>query len=188
MEQDEFLRFVVEVLEGLGITYLVTGSVATIFYGEPRFTNDIDIVAEIREEHVDRLVDAFPPEDFYLSPESARNAVEQARQFNVIHPKSGLKVDFMVPVMDAFDLSRFKRARRVSPAADYTASFASPEDVILKKLVYFREGGSDKHLRDCAAVLEISQIDRSYIDSWAGRLGVESIWRQVLEIVDRTQG
>lgn len=99
MEQDDLLRVVVATLERLGIRYLVTGSIATIFYGEPRFTNDIDIVVDLDPRSTARLVEAFSPDDFYLSRESAQRAVARGSQFNLIHPSSGLKVDFMVAAM-----------------------------------------------------------------------------------------
>jgi hypothetical protein len=180
MDQDELLRHVVATLERLHVPYLVTGSVATIFYGEPRFTNDIDIVVQLEPGEVDALVSKFPGKEFYVSREAAQLAVQRAGQFNVIHPGSGLKVDFVIPTMDAFDHSRFRRGRRVRVAPDYEATFASPEDVILKKLQFFRSGESEKHLRDCAGVLRItSEVDRAYISRWADELGVEELWRRV---------
>jgi len=185
MEQDDLLRLVVEALERLEIPYLVTGSMATIFYGEPRFTNDIDVVARLESDDVDRLIDQFSADEFYLSREAARRAVDNASQFNLIHPASGLKVDFMVPTMDPFDQSRFERGRRVHPAAGFEATFASPEDVILKKLQYYRDGGSDKHLRDSAGVLKVSRgVDRGYIAEWSRRLGLTEIWHRVEARVD----
>lgn len=88
----------------------------------------------------------------------------------------------MIPEEDPFDRSRFQRARRVRPDPSYEASFASPEDVILKKMVYYGEGGSEKHLRDVAGVVKISgdTLDRGYVDEWAGRLDVADIWREIL--------
>ena len=171
MEQDELLRQVVETLGSLDLPYLITGSIATILYGEPRFTNDIDVV------------EAFPGDEFYLDPERIRQAVAAKSQFNIIHPASGLKIDVMIPAMDAFDRSRFSRAARVHPADDYEATFASPEDVIVKKMQFYSEGGSDKHLRDIAGVLRISsaEIDRDYVTEWADRLGLREIWDRVLE-------
>lgn len=109
--------------------------------------------------------------------------VARHRQFNVIHPASGLKVDVMVPVMDELDRSRFGRARRVEPGPGLTASFASPEDVILKKLQYFDAGGSERHLRDIAGMLRVSgnDVDREYVTRWADRLGLDGLWKQVLD-------
>ena len=183
MEDRDLLRYAVEALERLGLPYLVTGSVATIFFGEPRFTVDIDIVVDLPAERIRDFCAAFAPEEFYLSEEAVRRAVRSRSQFNVIHPSSGLKIDIMVSAGTPFDRSRFARMRRIRPGEGFEASFASPEDVILKKLEYYREGGSQKHLRDIAGVLRISgeAIDRSYIQEWAERLGVEEIWQAVLD-------
>ena len=183
MEQDELLRRAVETLERLNLTYLVTGSMATILYGEPRFTNDIDIVVQLNPNRVADFVQAFPSDEFYLDDERIRQAIESRGQFNIIHPASGLKVDVIIPEMDEFDRSRFARARRVRPAKDYEATFASAEDVIVKKLQFYADGGSDKHLRDIASVLRISrsEIDRDYVSEWADRLELREIWSLILD-------
>jgi hypothetical protein len=175
----------VGVFERLGLRYLVTGSLATVFYGEPRFTNDIDIVVDLPATHVAELCAAFPSPEFYVSPESALQAVARKGQFNVIHPSSGLKLDLIVPADTAFNRSRIARARSLYPAPDYVASFSSPEDVILMKLDFHRKGGSDKHLRDIAGVLRISgeQLDRAYLDSWARDMGLDEIWQALLNRV-----
>ena len=183
MEQDELLQRTVETLERLNLTYLVTGSMATILYGEPRFTNDIDIVVQLSAKRIGDFVQAFPSDEFYLDDELIRQAVESRGQFNVLHPASGLKIDVIIPEMDDFDRSRFTRARRVRPANDYEATFASAEDVIVKKLQFHAEGGSDKHLRDIASVLRISgaDLDRDYVTEWADRLGLREIWDLILD-------
>jgi hypothetical protein len=113
-------------LERLELPYLITGSIATIFWGEPRFTNDIDVVVQLPPEQVEAFLRAFPPPEFYVDEEAVRGAVARRGQFNVIHPASGLKVDVMVPTMDALDLSRFRRARRITPARRPTAKLPSP--------------------------------------------------------------
>lgn len=178
MEQSELLRFVVSVLERLDLRYFVTGSTVTIFYGEPRFTNDIDIVVDLPEEAVPEFCRQFPGEDFHVSQDAASDAVRRHSQFNIIQPSSGLKVDVIVPQLSEFNRSRFARARRVQAGDGWGAAFSSPEDVILKKMEFFRGGGSDKHLRDITGVLKTSgsEIDRAYIDSWATTLGLAGIW------------
>lgn len=177
----ELLQEVVAAMESLHIRYLVTGAVAAIAYGEPRLTNDIDIVAGIDESHIPGLLNAFPQEAFYISDEMIRQAIQHSGQFNIIHPASGLKVDIMISKDTPFDQSRFSRIRRIAPSESYEADFASPEDVIIKKMAYYKEGGSEKHLRDIAGILKISgaEIDRSYISKWAGRLEVTEIWTAV---------
>lgn len=183
MEQSELLRFIVTVLEDLGLKYFVTGSVATTYYGEPRLTNDIDVVVALPGDRVAELCRSFHSPEFYVSEDAARQAVRDGGQFNVIHPTSGLKVDIVVPADTAFNRSRFARANRVRPADEYQATFSSPEDVIIKKLEFYREGGSEKHLRDIASVLRISghQIDYAYIGDWASRLDLVELWVAVQE-------
>ena len=119
MTQDELLHFVVGVLDGLALRYFVTGSVAAIYYGEPRFTNDIDIVVDLPAERIPELCAAFPAKDFYISEEAVRRAVGRRGTFNVLHPAFGLKIDFMVPADTVFNRQRFDRVRpRVRPADD----------------------------------------------------------------------
>lgn len=116
MELHELLKYVTETLESLGIQYFVTDSIASIFYGEPRFTNDIDIVADIEEKHIPQLLKSFPEDQFYLSKDAISDAIKHRYQFNIIHPASGLKVDIIIRKRDdEFDNSRFKRSRRISP-------------------------------------------------------------------------
>ena len=182
MEADELLRHARNACDRLGLVYLVVGSTATITYGEPRFTNDIDIVVDLPVEKIEAFCEAFPSSEFYISLQAVRQAVEKRFQFNVVHPASGLKIDFIVLSDSDFDRSRRQRRRQLRVLADGPTWFASPEDVILKKMIYFQEGGSDKHLRDIAGVLRIqgSQLDRSYVAKWANLLSVETIWRSIV--------
>lgn len=174
MELYELLEQVVLTFERLQIPYLITDSVASMAYGEPRLTNDIDLVAAIQPQHITELLAAFPPSSYYLSDEAIRNAIAHQSQFNIIHPASGLKIDVMVRKDTPFDRSRFARARTLCPTESYSAAFASPEDVIIKKMEYYQQGGSDKHLRDITGMLKISgkEIDQAYIAEWADRLGL----------------
>jgi hypothetical protein len=178
MELYELLARVVETFERLRIPYLVTGSVASMAYGEPRLTNDIDLVAGIQEEDIPGLLAAFPANAFYLSEQAIREGIQRQGQFNIIHPGSGLKVDVIIRKDTPFDRSRFVRARTLRPVESYEAAFASAEDVIIKKMEYYREGESDKHLRDITGILKVSgnEIDETYIVEWADRLGLRPIW------------
>ena len=103
-------------------------------FGEPRLTNDIDIVAAIDEKHIKDLVMGFPSDEFYISEEMVREAIHRQGQFNIIHPGSGIKVDVILKQDTAFDNSRFERLHRIYPAESYQANFAAPEDVIIKKM------------------------------------------------------
>jgi hypothetical protein len=175
------LLLLVTTLERLGIPYQITGSTATITHGEPRFTNDIDVVVDLRPEQIASFAAAFPAPEFYLSVDAVRAAVRQRHQFNIIHPASGFKVDVIVLPDNDAARSQWQRSVRLSIAPGAQASFISPEDVILRKMEYYKEGGSEKHLRDIAGVLKVQggQIDRRYITDWSARLGLSDIWDSI---------
>ncbi len=181
MTQAELLRYLVEVLEGVGIDYMISGSQASIYYGEPRLTIDIDVVADINPGHVGPLLERFPSPDFYLSEHAVREALARRGQFNIIHSTSGVKIDVVLPKNTAYDGVEFSRRRRQPLLPGRDAYFARPEDVILYKMIYFREGGAERHLRDIAGMLRISgpDIDTAYIDGWARELGLTEIWEAV---------
>lgn len=181
MEQHDLLLFLVECLEKLKIPYLITGSIASMAYGEPRFTNDIDIVADLKRSHLDKFKSCFPENDFYLEVDSIKKALDLRQQFNIIHPSSGLKVDVIVSKRDVFDRTRFGRINKLKISESKSANFASPEDVIIKKMEYYQKGGSDKHLRDIASMLKISgqDIDPAYISVWAEKFDLLLIWESI---------
>jgi hypothetical protein len=183
MEQTDLLRHVLDVLEHQSIPYMVVGSFASATYGEPRFTYDIDVVVELTERALPGFIAAFPAADFYLSADAIRDAILQRFQFNVVHPASGNKVDFMLARDDEWGRAQMARRRRVRLLPDLEGYTAAPEDVILGKLLYFAEGGSDKHLRDIVGMLRVSggQIDRADVEKWARTLGVEDAWAAVQE-------
>lgn len=181
MEVSDLLLYVTSALEGIGIEYRIVGSIASIAYGEPRFTNDVDIVVRLTSEHVSEFLEVFKAPDFYCSEQAVMQAVRRRFQFNVIHPESGLKVDFIVVSDSEFDQSRFRRGKRQMIDDVHQAWFASSEDVILKKLVYFKEGGSEKHLRDIAGILKVQSgnTETEYLQHWVTALGVEEEWKLV---------
>jgi hypothetical protein len=186
MEQIDILRHAVEALDRMNAPYLVVGSFASIAYGESRFTQDIDIVAAFQLKHVDELLKAFPPDDFYLSEAAIREAIRTRSQFNVIHPSSGNKIDFILPRADEWAIVRMARRRPVRLLPDRDVMTAAPEDVILGKLWYFSEGGGDRHLRDIAGILRVTGdgVNRAEVELWAGKLGYLEIWQQILAKVD----
>jgi len=182
----DFFRSVIEALESLEIPYFVTGSLATAWFGEPRLTLDVDIVVEILTDKVDAICQKFPAPEFYCSPTAVREAVQRRRKFNIIQPASGWKADIVITKNSDFDKSRFERRRRVSWNGIVDVWFSSPEDVIVKKLDFFREGNSEKHLRDIAGVLKIQgpNIDVPYIESWIQKLNLQDEWRLVKDQLD----
>ena len=180
MDQAKLLAYAVQKLEGLGIPYMVVGSFTSSAYGDPRFTQDIDIVVDLRADQVSALCEAFPAADFYVSREAARAAIEQRSQFNVIHPESGNKIDFMIARADPWGAEQLRRRQAIRFLPDLTAYVARPEDVILGKLLYYEEGGSEKHLRDITGILKAgTPVDRAYIEHWSQQLGVGHVWEAI---------
>ena len=181
-EAELFLLFV-RPFNRTGIRYVIGGSVAAIFYGEPRLTNDVDFVAFLNETDIRRLPEIFPPTEFYL-PSTEAIVAEVARghrgQFNIIHMNTSFKADVYLTGRDEFNAWAFRNKRRVEYEGEPLV-LAPPEYVIVRKLEFFREGGSDKHLRDIRGMLNVSgeQIDRAALNEWIRRQGVEAQWKQV---------
>lgn len=182
MTQGELLEYACRTLERLGIEYALVGSLATSVWGEPRFTNDIDIVVRLDVFDAACLCREFPAPAFYVSEAASMEAVDRGGQFNVIHPASANKIDFMVAGASRWSDAQLER-RVARELTDSGPCFvAAPEDVILGKLLYYREGGAEKHLRDITGVLLRSSelIDRAYLDRFADELGVGEEWRSIV--------
>ncbi len=183
MPDPDLIELFVQPLNQAGIRYLVSGSVAAMLYGEPRVTHDIDLVVFLRSEDVPQLSNAYPESAFYLPPADVIT-VEMGRErrghFNVIHSNTGLKADFYTANRDELHAWAFKHVRHYSIKST-TVQLAPPEYVIVRKLEYYREGGSDKHLRDIRGMLSVSgdDIDQSALTDWIARRHVESEWKKV---------
>jgi hypothetical protein len=184
--QTSLLRCAADALKILGIPYFVTGSQATIVYGEPRFTNDVDIVIDLRANQIPEFLQSFEREDFYLSESAIRSAIERRGMFNLIDSTTGGKIDFVVAKNSAFERSRFTRVRTLEFSTTEPVIFASPEDVILKKMQWFTKDHSDRHVRDILGVLRIQKdsIDFPYIESWLENLEVTDVWKLIRQRQD----
>ena len=180
MQAADLLRHLVSVLEELDLPYALAGSIASMAYGEPRATLAIDVVVRLDPTDIERLKARFPSDEFYLDVEAAGEAVAERSQFNIIHPSSGLKIDVFVEG-DEVERVQIGDRRRLPALPGFTAAFSPPEELILKKLLYYRDGGSDKHLRDIRAMLEISgdEIDVDRVERGAKSLDLREIWTTV---------
>lgn len=182
MAPSELLSKVASVLKQMGLDYFVTGSVATMAYSESRMTNDVDIVVALPLSRTDEFCASFAGDEYYLSVEAARQAVLAHSQFNIIHPASGLKADIIIPPRSDFNRSRFSRVRQLQALPGLEVAFSSPEDAIIMKMQYYKEGQSEKHLRDIAAVLQVNGdgIDYGYIEQWVTELDLLAVWTAIL--------
>ncbi len=183
MEQTDLLRYALDTLERLAVPHMLVGSFASTIFGEPRFTHDIDIVLELPPAKIAEFCEAFEPPTFYLNEQAVRDAVKSAFQFNVLHTNSGNKIDFIIARGDAWGQNQMARRQKLKVLPDRVGSVARPEDVIVGKLIYYAEGGSEKHVRDIAGILRVSGdgVDREDIRQWAEKLGLSEIWQAVLQ-------
>jgi hypothetical protein len=165
---------------------MIGGSQASMYYGEPRLTRDVDVIVRLRLDDLPAFVDRFPSDDFYLDEKSAREAIDTSGQFNIIHPTSGLKIDVYVNPDTPYDQTRLARRQRLPLVPGVEAYFARPEDVILYKLLYHQRVASDLHVRDVVGIMRVSrsELDEAYVTEWARRLGVAAIWEQVRSQVE----
>ncbi len=184
MQSPEPFRLFTRRLDALGLRYMVTGSVAAIYYGEPRLTNDVDIVVFLGREDAARIESAFPATEFYCPPREVieiEAAREQRGHFNLIHHATGFKADVYPMGRDELHAWAMARARVVDLEGE-PVRFAPPEYVIVRKLEFLREGGSPKHLRDVARMLATlgDELDRATLREWIGRQGLENEWQQAI--------
>ena len=173
------------VLDRLRVPYLIGGSIASSIYGPPRSTQDVDVVADLRDEHVSAFVAALHA-DFYLDEAAVREAVRRQWSFNVIHLQTTLKVDVFVAKQDLPTTQEFARRQRYVPqhAPDAELFVASPEDVIVQKLFWYRLGDhvSDRQWLDALGVLKArgARLDINYMRQLATHMGVADLLQRIL--------
>jgi len=176
---------VTDIFEKLGVRYAVGGSLSSSLHGVMRSTLDVDIVADMRLEHIQPLVAALSPE-FYADDEMMRDAIERHSSFNLIHYETSFKVDVFIPKPRPFDQMQLERRALAAITTDPERSLyvTSPEDVILSKLEWYRMGGevSDRQWRDILGVLKTKTggIDLDYLRHWAKELKVADLLERAL--------
>ena len=173
---------VARALEDLGVPYFVGGSLASTLHGEPRFTRDADLVADLQAHHAEPLSRALAGV-FYVDAESIRSAVARRSSFNVIHLATAFKVDVFVSKKRPFDASQFTR-RETTRGKDDNLYVSTAEDTVLAKLDWYRQGGevSDQQWRDLLAILVVQgkRLDREYLRVWADSLEVRDLLERAL--------
>ena len=176
-------------LDSLGIRYLVGGSVASSLLGEPRATNDIDLLVDMTESQVEPFAAALGP-DFAVDEEALRDAIRGRRSWNIFYLPLVTKVDLFIKRTDPFDESELQRRRLVPLGPAGGLYVATAEDIVLRKLVWYREGGevSDSQWRDVLGVLSVSgaTVDPGYLRRWASSLGVADLLERALTEAGRS--
>lgn len=164
-----------QTLERLKIPYIITGGMAVVIWGRPRFTADVDIVIELTVESLPRLADALENfcEKGMIDREVMKNVLAHGGEFNYIDGDSDVKVDFWVAKKTPLNQEQMVRAVR-REAYGQTMSFISPEDLLLSKLLWIQKG-SYRSMDDAVSVLQAQKesLDLGYISSRAISMGVE---------------
>jgi hypothetical protein len=177
---------IIQVLDVLGISYQIVGSVASSAYGIARATLDVDLSAEIKTNHVHSIFDRLQ-NSYYIDEDRINDAASLQSSFNAIHLESMIKVDVFVLKSGDYDQAAFAR-RRIEDLGESTAPrllyIASPEDVVLYKLDWYRQGGrvSERQWTDILGVLKVQQtaLDMEYMRKWASTLGLKELLLQAL--------
>ena len=184
MELEDTLKKVTRILNKFKIPYLVTGGVAIVVWGRPRYTADIDIIIELEKEKVKKFVAALSQEG-YVDEDVVKEALKFKSEFNFIDQESGMKVDFWILENSEFDRSRLRRAI-VRKIAGVPISFSSPEDLILKKLLWFNESKSTRQLEDIHSVMAIieNKLDYGYLRDWAKKQETLGLLEEMIELVE----
>ena len=189
MTQEEFLVRIAQYLETAGIPFMVTGSHSSSHYGQPRTTNDVDLVIDPTAEQLARFLDLLG-DHYYVSRESAQEAFARRSLFNVVDFEEGWKADLIIRKDRPFSIEEFGR-RRPRTLLGQLLPIASAEDVILAKLEWDAITSSERQLRDACnvAVVQWPTLDQAYLRTWASALGVaeklEELLRKAQELQPR---
>ena len=185
-EQTQANLLIVRAFDTLRIPYFLGGSMASSVHGIYRATADADFVASVRPDHAEPLARLLQPA-FYADVEAIRTAAASGRSFNAIHFDTMLKVDVFVARTDPFHLAQMRRRvlQATGPDGQTTFYVASPEDTVLAKLRWYRDGGgvSDRQWNDVLGVLKVQgpTLDRGYLREWAGRLNLVDLLRRAMD-------
>lgn len=181
--QAALLAAITDRLDAAGIPYMVVGSIAGSFHGEPRTTVDVDIVIDPTAEALRAFVDSLPPMTYYVDENAAMEAFSRRTSFNLIEHASGGKVDLLIRRDRPF--SRVEFERRISAQLfGRSTPIATAEDTIIAKLEWAVAGESERQLRDVARILSVSgeSLDRAYLHHWIAQLGLDDAWHRAEQL------
>ena len=171
----DIVRDVSRRLDGAGLAYMLTGSMAMNYYAQPRMTRDIDLVVALSARDIDTVIRIFQP-DYYVAREAVRDSIARESVFNLIHEESLIKVDCIVRKNVPYRIAEFERRRRIA-IEDFSTWIASKEDLIISKLLWAKDSHSEMQLRDVRN-LASTDYDADYVERWTESLEVLNLWKE----------
>jgi hypothetical protein len=170
---------VAEKLQKSKIPYMLTGALAVNYYGNPRMTHDVDLVVQITDKDISKIMELFE-NDFFVGEESINAALREISMFNIIHKETGFKVDFWILKGDEYSQEAFER-RRWYPYQEIEISLATPEDMLIGKLEWYKMSEIEKHYFDALGIYRIQKgnLDLEYIKKWCKKKSVLKIWEKL---------
>ncbi len=167
-----FLKKLIEYFNKEKVDYMLSGSVAMSVYSLPRFTRDFDFIVHLLPEHVKGLTEYFK-DGYYCDEDSVKDAIARKNMFNIIDHASGYKADFIILKNDTYRRTEFERRKEVD-FLDMKISIASPEDLIISKIIWIQQIQSDIQKQDIKILSQMDGIDRIYIDKWIKNLNLNT--------------
>jgi hypothetical protein len=188
---EDFLKIMLSVLENAGIEYMIGGAVAVWPWGEPRSTQDIDLVIHLGLEQINALSKELEKVNIYLPPDIILENLYETRvdlPINAIHGASGYKAEmFLLREGDELRKIAFQRRVKVDFGSEIGEVFIhSPEDLIIYKMLYYSLSQQTKHIRDIGSIIRIrgNELDYDYINKWAAEKQLVPIWQEILRRLD----
>jgi hypothetical protein len=176
---------VTRVLEKLGVSHIVCGSLASSVHGLPRATNDVDIVAVLEQTHIAPLVSALS-DSFYIDADMIADAITHRTEFNLIELQTMFKIDVFVPLLDIVTRRELSRGQivKLDEVSNLSLRFATPEDTVAHKLRWHELGGrvSAQQWLDAIGVLVVQRgkLDLEYLHETCELLNVAGLLTKAL--------
>lgn len=183
-DQNAFLERIIKALEHANIPYMISGSIGSSFHGQPRATNDADIVIDPTLSQITAFMEALGP-DYYVSKEATQQAIENRSMFNVIDIRFGHKADLIIRKDRPYSQQEFSR-RTHANFLGIDVYVLSPEDSILSKLEWSKGRQSQIQFKDALGVLmtQKDNLDFDYLKKWARELGLDDAMDNLLKEID----
>lgn len=174
----DILKEVCQKLKILNVDYMLTGSLAMSHYSIPRMTRDIDIVLEINLSDAAKFISLFKDE-YYISEESIMESIKQEFIFNIIHLESSIKIDFIIRKNEIYRTIEFNRRKKVQ-LSDFEVYIVSKEDLIISKLIWFKDSESELQKRDIVNLIS-TKYDKNYLYEWIEKLNLKDVFNLVIK-------